>query len=265
MTLPQSERRIAPTSPSLVRVSGSDATTFLNDLISQRIDDLESGHARRSFLLSPQGKLAHLFWAVRREEVVDLLVEDRSGDDLASDLSRYLIRVDVTLEVIPTVIEVQSSTGPDVSWALLPRSLPELENEEGEPLLLSDYEHYRISSGEPKWGVDVGPDTMPHETGLVPVAVDFTKGCYLGQELVARVDSRGGSAPRRLCRVSIIEGDFGPGTIVEYEGKRVGQLTSVSQNLGLGLIHRNVPDEATVSFDSGSARVESAHPIMASR
>ena len=260
MTSPQSDLLLAPGEFALVRARGSDATRFLNDLISQRVDDMDVGTARRSFLLAPQGKLQHLFWVIRRAEGLDMLVEDRSGEDLASDLRRYVIRVDVSLEVESVQLEVGDVSGPDVSWSQLPRGVVRGDSGIGDTMPEDDYHRLRILSGEPQWAVDVGPETMPHETGLVASAVDFTKGCYLGQELVARVDSRGGSAPRRLCLVESGDGDLKLGAELSFQGKTVGSVTSVSTRLGLALVHRSVPDNATVDAGTVTAAIRTAHP-----
>ncbi len=73
-------------------------------------------------------------------------------------------------------------------------------------------------------GRELGPDTIPGETGVVPVAVSFTKGCYTGQELVARIDSRGGNVPRHLCRLRSTE-TIAVGEPIVVDGKEVGRVT----------------------------------------
>src|SRR5690606_39821099 len=90
----------------------------------------------------------------------------------------------------------------------------------------------RVEAGDPVMGVDVDSDTMPHETGLVPQSVDFTKGCFLGQELVARVDSRGGNAPRKLMGVIVTTNVIPPaGAEIVKGDKVVGKLTSPAESL----------------------------------
>src|SRR5690606_33469983 len=110
--------------------------------------------------------------------------------------------------------------------------------------------------------VDIDEETIPHETGLVPEAVDFTKGCFLGQELVARMDSRGGNAPRRLMGVMITtNGIPPPGAEIVADDKVVGTLTSPSESLvlrsplGLSLLRGGgeARDVLTVRWDGGDA------------
>ena len=119
---------------------------------------------------------------------------------------------------------------------------------------LSQYEAARIRAGEPKWGAEVSEKTIPHETGLVPVSVDFDKGCFLGQELVARIDSRGGNAPR-FVRLIDLEQHAEAGTTLTADGAEVGTLTSVSDRVGLAVVHRNVEPGSTVSAGTTSGVV----------
>lgn len=120
-------------------------------------------------------------------------------------------------------------------------------------------------------GVDVDSDTMPHETGLVPDAVDFAKGCFLGQELVARVDSRGGNAPRRLMGVIVTTNVIPPaGAEIVMEDRVVGKLTSPAESLtlrspvGLSLLHRSVEpgDALVIRFEGGEASAAAAELPM---
>jgi folate-binding protein YgfZ len=88
-------------------------------------------------------------------------------------------------------------------------------------------EHERIASAWPSFGTDVEPGAIPAETGLVPHAVSFTKGCYPGQELVERMDSRGAGAPHRVVAVRC-QVPPSPGDEVVVDGAVRGRWTSVS-------------------------------------
>ena len=104
----------------------------------------------------------------------------------------------------------------------------------------ADHELARIEAGWPAMGVEIVPgETIPAETGVTPVAVDFRKGCYPGQELVERMDSRGASAPRRL-RVLDVAAGARPGDPVVVDGVEVGRLTSVQGTRALGFVKRGV-------------------------
>jgi folate-binding protein YgfZ len=201
--------------------------------------------------------LDHLLWVVQTGESVGLVTDHGRGEELGATLGRYRIRIDVDIEV-----EEQSKwlvmgkwEGIDVSWADRTRTLvigdrPDLPD--GSSV---DYEIARIEAGEPTWGAETSEDTIPHATGLVPVAVDFTKGCFLGQELVARMDSRGGSAPTRLRRIDLV-GEATAGTELVVDGSFVGTLTSVVERHGLGVVQRRVSPGETVSVGATTGVVK---------
>jgi len=248
---------LAPAQPDVVWFSGGDALRFLNDIISQEIGNMGPGDSRRSFLLEPQGKLRFLLRVIRDGDRYGLITEDGRGGELASALGRYRIRVDVdiTEEEGGTWIVVGERNGYDVSWPGVQRSLvfgdrPDLpEGSEAE------YERLRILAGEPKWGVDVDNGTIPHESGLVPASVDFTKGCFLGQELVARIDSRGGNTPRHLRHLRSGSA-ISPGDLVTANGDEVGVVSSAGDGLALAMLKRSVSVGDSVDVAGGSATVE---------
>ena len=252
MTSPTSETSLAPVSAEVVWFSGDDALRFLDDLISQEIADMKPGDTRRSLLLGPQGKLEFVLWVVRDEGRIGLMTEPGRAEELATALGRYRIRVDV--EIAPEADDVSVVVGDwdgyDVSWAGVRRTLVIGKRPELPIMPAMDYDALRIRAGEPLWGVDVGEGTIPHESSLVPVSVDFAKGCYLGQELVARIDSRGGNAPRRLLLVDGEGADLAPGPLTR-DGDEAGVVTSASGQLGLAMVKRAVEVGETVQA-SGS-------------
>lgn len=257
MTLPQSETPwLAPVSPDLVWFTGSDAVKFLNDMVSREIADMADGETRRSLLLGPQGKLVFILWIVARGDDRGLITDPGRAQELADFLGRFRIRVDVEIaaESLPVWIVVGDWDGYDVSWPGVPRRIVVGDRPDLEEGSAADYLRLRIDAGEPEWGVDVDENTIPHETGLVPITVDFDKGCYLGQELVTRIESRGANVPHRLRR---IEGESGmiAGTPIVKDGKEVGKVTSVSGNVGLGMVHRSVETDTVVDVGGVPALV----------
>jgi len=247
---------LVPDQPDLVWFTGSDHLRFLNDIISQELGDMAPGDTRRSFLLEAQGKLAFLLWVIREEARIGLLTESGRGEELATALGRYRIRVDVEIEAEAqdTWIVVGEWDGPDISWPGLERHLVVGERPDLEMGSEAEYERLRILAGEPRWGVDVDEGTIPHESGLVPASVDFTKGCFLGQELVARIDSRGGNTPRNL-RLLESEGDLRPGEAVSAEGIDVGRVTSATSGAALAMLKRSVSVGDHVTVDGTRALV----------
>lgn len=263
---------LAPETPDLVWFRGPDTIRFLNDLISQEIAKIEPGTVTRSLLLEPQGKLRHVLWVLRGENEVGLITDPERGEDLASDLGRYKIRVDVEIEPQSgdVWLVVGDSLGKegqwkdddgaliaDVSWPTLERWLITGDKPDLPTIGRDDYEAARIAAGEPRWDVDVDESTIPHVSGLVPETVDFTKGCFLGQELVARIDSRGGNVPRSLRLIELGDSAGGPGTAVIAGGDEVGEITSRSGPFALATLKRGVEPGDIVMVDGVAAEVRS--------
>ena len=265
------EPHLAPSAPELVWFGGSDAIRFLNDLISQEIGDMEPGTVRRSLLLTPQGKLDHIIWVLRGADDVGLAVDAGRGEDLTAKLGRYRIRVDVDIEpsslerwlVVGSVRWRSRAGGPaivrpsiaDVSWSNLERTLVVGERPDLPLLEVDDYEVLRIEAGEPLVGVDVTDATIPQETGLVGETISFEKGCFLGQELVARLDSRGGRVNHHL-RILRFDGSAPEvGAEVTKDGEQVGVLSSAADGVGLALLRRGVEPGETVTVGAGEAEV----------
>lgn len=259
----------------LVWFGGGDAVSFLESLISQNVVDQEPGTVRRSFLLEPRGKLVTMMWVLRGDDRVGLLTDAGYGQVLQETLTRYRIRVDVNIEPDPRpLVTLVGPDSPQVEgWSEdgdLTVGLPLAGNVRSVTTANPDLRQVgglawtavRVEAGEPVMGIDIDENTIPHETGLVPEAVDFTKGCFVGQELVARMDSRGANPPRRLMGVMITTNVIPPpnAEIVKDE-KPVGAFTSPSESLalrspvGLSLMRRDVEpgDIVTVGWDGGDA------------
>lgn len=260
---------LAP-APEVVWFRGADAIKFLNDLISQEIGKLPPGSVTRSLLLGPQGKLQFILGVLRGEDEVALVTEDGRGDELISTLARYRIRVDVEIskeerDIHLIVGERSGEPGgwtsegdvivADLSWDTVARTLqiggrpPDLPQLSGE-----DYTLARIEAGMPLMEVDVDEKTIPQETGLVADSISFDKGCFLGQELVARLDSRGGRVNRHL-RILHLDSVVPAGTELRVDGKDVGRVTSVAGERGLALIWREVEPGDRVDADGIGATV----------
>ena len=269
----------------LVWFTGPDAVSFLESLLSQNVADQPPGTVRRSFLLEPRGRITALLWVLRGEDRVGLLTDAGYGQVVADALTRYRIRVkvDIALDDRALVTRVGPDSpavdGWEESHGVLTASLPLAGNVRSVTTADPDlprvgtlaWTAVRVEAGDPVMGVDVDSDTMPHETGLVPDAVDFAKGCFLGQELVARVDSRGGNAPRRLMGVIVTTNVIPPaGAEIVMEDRVVGKLTSPAESLtlrspvGLSLLHRSVEpgDALVIRFEGGEASAAAAELPM---
>jgi folate-binding protein YgfZ len=276
----------------LLWVAGADAVGFLDGLLSQDVGSAAPGSVVRSFLLEPRGKLHSMLWVLRGEGRVGLLADAGTADDAAAHLERFRFRVDATVrrderplvEVwgpdAPAVLEAAGlpagdgwADSGDATVASIPLGrLPRLAVAAADdgPLVAAGArragwlasEAVRIEGGEPRVGVDVDGSTIPHETGLAGSLVSFTKGCYLGQELVARIESRG--HVNRLLRGVVLAENLlpPPGAEVVAGDEVAGTLTSVGESLelrapiGLATVRREVApgDPVTLRWPGGSAR-----------
>ncbi len=266
----------------LVWVEGPGAGDFLQGLISQDVAGMPTGGVARSFFLSPQGKLEALLWVARGTDSVGLLVDAGRGPHLAERLEYYRIRVKA--EVRQETRDIWELWGPDSLAAsgltaadrweqnhdrtLIPipmRNLPRVVmvgQQPGSGLPMAGAlatSAVRVENLEPVFERDVDSKTIPQETGLTDSAVSFEKGCYLGQELVARIDTRG-HVNRVLRSVAVTRSVLPPEGAAVFSGDReVGRISSVSENLvspiGLILIRHEVSvgHEVTIRWDGGEA------------
>jgi tRNA-modifying protein YgfZ len=240
----------------VVRVAGPDALEYLQGQVSQELRPVAVGDSRWTLLLQPNGKVEVLARVWRTEDDVFVLDTDAGfGEELATRIKRFKIRVKVDVEPQAwrcLAVRGSGSAVPEGAvagwWArdydlLGPDPHPPSDVAAGS---VDDLEAARIDAGWPAMGAEIVPgQQIPAETGVVPVAVDFKKGCYPGQELVERMDSRGADAPRRLRKLTVAEGSK-PGDPVLDDGQEVGVLTSVAGTRALGYVKRGVDLGAAV-------------------
>lgn len=265
----------------LVWVSGPDAVSFLDGLLSQSIAALDVGDGARSLLLAPNGKLRAIVWVHRQPDRIGLFADAGRTGVVAGDLGRFNIRVEVDINIEseavhdiwgPKAGEVASAAaaagaGLAAPYPLQRSSLGRFVVVGGEPdapqIAAPVVEAIRIAEGEAISGVDVDDKTIPQEALDVSTAVDFTKGCYLGQELVARIDSRGHVNRRLAGLVYRTQTVPAPGETLAQDGKTVGATSSaawsdlVEAPIALAMVRREVETGADVTTDSGQATVVS--------
>lgn len=261
-----------------VKASGPEAAEFLQGQLSQDVHRLDEGQSAWSWVLAPQGKIDALVRVTRLPGDGWLLDTDLGwGDALAQRLNRFKLRTKVEIEKVDWRVlglrgdEARTAGEPANSLAVAPwphvegvdmvgpqPSVPDGWN----VITDSENEAARILSGMPKMGAELDEKTMPAETGLVPLTVSFTKGCYTGQELVARVDSRGSNVPRRL-RLMHASGPIEPGAELVLEtGAVAGTVTSAAREpsgswVALGFTKRGVELPVTLlARTEGSDLVE---------
>lgn len=218
----------------VVRVSGPDALTYLQGQVSQDLLPMAVGDRRWTFLLQPTGKVDVLARVERTADDTFVFdIDSGYGDALVARLQRFKIRVKADIEQLPWRV-VCIPGGEDLVGA---DPTPPEGVREG---TLDELHAARIADGWPAMGAEIVPgETIPAETGVVDVAVDFRKGCYPGQELVERMDSRGATAPRSLRILDVGEGAE-VGDAIEHDGAEVGIVTSVAGTTALAYVKRGV-------------------------
>ncbi len=239
---------VAPYPRDVVHVVGPDAATFLQSQLSQDIRPLAVGDSSWSFLLQPGGKIDVLLRVWRDGDESFVLDTDAGfGEAMVARLNRFKIRVkaeitNLTWQCIALRGDGASEVAGLTSWGggvdLLAEtpSRPAAATEGSAKELLAA----RIAASWPALGSEMVPgETIPGETGVVGAAVNFTKGCYPGQELVERMDSRGATPPKSLQRVTVAEGTA-VGDAYTVDGATVGVVTSVCGTDALAMVKRGV-------------------------
>ncbi|MFI0350622.1 YgfZ/GcvT domain-containing protein [Actinomadura sp. 9N407] len=259
----------------VVRVSGPDRLKWLHSLLSQHLERLAPGEATEALLLSPKGHVEHHLHLVDDGEATWAHVEVGTAPDLVAflDKMRFMLRVEVedlseTHAVVTTPREAPAGTPvfPDVAGTaqIVERdALPGLVDGL-RPAGLWAYEALRIAAHRPRFGLDTDHRSIPHEMGWIEDAVHLQKGCYRGQETVARVHNLG-RPPRRLVFLHLDgSADRLPlhGDPVEIPGgKQVGFVGTAARHHELGpvalaLVKRNVPVDVTLQAGGVAAAQE---------
>lgn len=266
-------------SHDVVWIEGRDAAAFADGQLSQNIVGMGPGEVRRSLLLEPRGKLRGVLWVLAGEGRIGLVTWAGTGAAIAEALERFRFRV--AAEITLDGGAADSLWGPgdpgiapgswrgdrSALWAAMPpgcvpRALAVDPPADGAATLsAAEVVLQRVNAGEPVFGVDLDEDTIPHETGMVTEAVSFTKGCYLGQELVSRIETRG-HVNRVMRRVSIRQGLPPSGAAVHVGDTALGRLGSVAAvgdgAAALALLRREAApgDAVVIRWDSGEAAGE---------
>ena len=258
----------------VIKVAGEDARNFLNGLVTTDLDRLKPGLGRFGALLTPQGKI-----------IVDFLITEAPAghgggflidcpkplaEGLATKLKFYKLRAKVTVDNLSDDLGVlaawdgELAAQPDLSFAdprnehlgtriLIPEDLKQkLSDLIGAELVdAADYEAHRIALGVPRGGLDfMYSDAFPHETNMDRLAgVDFDKGCYVGQEVVSRMQHRG-TARTRSVKVLLEDLSPGLGVSILAGDKPVGTMGSSAQGKGIALVRI---DRVADALDGGQA------------
>jgi folate-binding protein YgfZ len=214
-------------------------------MVSNDVEALAVGASCEALLLTAKARVIAPLRVWRRgEDDFLLLTEPELGERVRAELMRS--RFAARAEIEPEQHE---------SWLVLGGNEVVDERPEGEEVDDEGLERWRIESGIPKWGREIDERVLPAEAGLTATHVSFTKGCYPGQEPIARQHNRG-KLNRRL-RALDLDGEAVPEYDAEilHEGKAVGRITSAVRGRALGYVRVEVPDDAELSVDGRAARL----------
>lgn len=237
----------------VVLVYGDDAASFLHSQLAQDIASMNVGESRHSFLLEPTGHITTLLRVVRHSETMFTLDTDAGhGQAIIDRLKRFILRSKVELavsdwrvrafrgeNVVGEIGEVKGRAlvahgGTDAIDVIAPlNELPVF----GEATEQGYIDMLRVDAGWPHMGIDILVGDIPATSGVVQECVSFTKGCYPGQELVERMDSRGANAP--VVVRSLPRDGVGVGMRLEENGKFVGTVTSIGFTRALARVDRS--------------------------
>ena len=274
------------TDRSVLRVSGEPARAFLNGLVTSDIEHLAPGAARYTALLTPQGKIIADFF------VVEAAAEDGGGffadcptalaAELAQKLGFYRLRAKVAIEPLDALSVLAAWDGLDALQnaateyglvyrdprlpalglrVLIPAEVAKQTAEDLRAALVdaSEYETHRITLGVPRGGLDfIYGDAFPHDADLDKLhGVDFKKGCFVGQEVVSRVEHRG-TARSRVVPVIFDAHAAQDGSAVMAGDRTVGTMGSSSGSLGLAMLR---VDRVTEALAAGIPLVAGGVPM----
>mgnify|MGYP001801545005 CR=1 FL=1 len=238
---------------SILRVSGTDARKFLQDLVTNNVDGIDAGLVYAA-LLTPQGKyLADFFLSADGDDIL-LDVDTTLAPGLLQRLSMYKLRADVTLAEAGLHVHCGTGETPDdghadprdpaLGWRAY-RDAAQVGDD-------TDWDALHVAHMIPQTGVELHADSYILEMGFERLnGVDFRKGCYVGQEVTARMKHKT-ELRKGLAQVQV-QGTAAPGTAITRDEKPVGQLHTISGARALAYLRF---DRATGPLSAGDATVE---------
>lgn len=245
-----------------ISITGVDRLTWIHSLCTQDVENLQPGEWKSGYILDPQGHIEFPLLIIDDGKTLFLFTEIAAASPLISflDSMKFMLRV----EVREASAEVALFRAPGMNdsiggpYALVPRS--EIESMTANFALTAmqvgtwALDAQRVAAGRPRFGFESDPKTIPNELGTLNIAVHMNKGCYRGQETVAKVFNLG-KPPRRLTLLHLDGSGVdlpAPGAPITLDGKAVGFLGTVARHhvlgpIALALIKRSVPLDATVT------------------
>jgi folate-binding protein YgfZ len=239
---------------SFVAVRGPDAEDFLQRMVSNDVAALRPGESCDALLLTPKGRLIAPLRVWRRSaDDYLLLSEPELGEAIRSSLlrARFAAKCEIEAEEHTSAVVIGDAADgiPCPDYGVPAREVLDTASDGAD---VEELERLRIEARTPRWGRELDDRVLPAEAGLDETAVSFTKGCYPGQEPIARLRHRG-KVNRRL-RVLAVE-SASPGDEIQLNGKTVGRVTSAEPGVALAYVRTEVPEDAELEVGAEKARL----------
>ena len=251
----------------VVRFGGKDRLALLHSLTTQHLSGLEPNSATETLLLDPNGRIEYALYVVDDGNALWAHVEPGAAEAVAAFFTKMRFMLEVEPEVVTDEYAIVYEAAPSEVDDVLARELPggarelflprqrlaEYGRTHSHPAGVWAAEALRIAAHRPRAGLDTDERTIPHELGWLETAVHLDKGCYPGQETVARVENLG-HPPRRLVLLHLDGTEEhlpAHGDPVLFEGREVGAVTSSARHYELGpiafaVVKRTVPVDAVL-------------------
>jgi folate-binding protein YgfZ len=256
---------------SIIAVTGIDRIKWLHDLTTQYLTSLEVGVWSSALILDPNGHVEFQFNLVDDGDITFLVIDPQYAVPLLQYLlkMRFMLKVDARDASSEYAVLRAPGAATDIGgpYALVAReeleAMKKVFNENAKEVGTWSLDAERVAAGRPRHGIDTDFKAIPNELGLLNKSVHMNKGCYRGQETVAKVFNLG-APPRRLVLLHL-DGSAvvfpEPGTPVENNGVQVGFLGTVARHhelgpIALALIKRSTPTDATLTVGGVAASQE---------
>lgn len=236
------------TDRAVLSVGGADRASWLQGLLTNDVESLKEGESRYAAYLTPQGRMITDMHVMAKGDRILLDVPAPLAQGLRDKLDGLIFSEDAAVTNESERMSVWTVVGPDSFTGIVAESLP-AEYAALREIDLDTFEVIRIERGVPRFLADMNEDTIPLEAGIEDRAISFTKGCYVGQEVIVRVTTRGGGrVAKKLVRwVGDPAADIVPlpeSRIVSFD-RDIGRVTSsafspgLERVVGLGYVHRD--------------------------
>ncbi|MGH2731193.1 MAG: YgfZ/GcvT domain-containing protein [Actinomycetota bacterium] len=262
-----------------LRAAGPQAAWFLDQILTQSFDDITPGEARDAAMITVHGRMTGYLEAVATEDAILCHFESELRAVLPAELAKYVFATQVELadvtderglvlvagqgweQVVSQLggtIHPSRSLGIPAGYLWTQRDavssvVGALETGGLERASEDDLEAIRIANGVARWGYDMDTKTFPQEAGIDERAVNYDKGCYLGQEAMAKIHFRG--KVNRALRRLVASGPLEPGSDVVLGAEKVGTVTSASDGRGLAMVRYTIEPGTRVLAGSTEAEV----------